>query len=161
RACAGSAAERSSPAAPGASSSRSGSRMPRTPAPGLRRRRPSAAALLRCASLPRRRSRGYAALASTLAHGLDARLLQDRAHAGGELVVELGELGGVLVAVLELVVLEELAPRSAAREPAEHVFPIDHVLGRYPRRRDDTAHLRHGRHVEARFLERRQVAKAR
>src|SRR3954468_6380021 len=84
----------------------------------------------------------------SLAYRLDARRLQDAAHAGRELVVELGELGGVLVAVLELVVLEELAPRRRLRQAAEDDLPVGHVLRRDPGRRNDAAHPRYRGHVE-------------
>src|SRR4030095_13985582 len=53
---------------------------------------------------------------------LRSGLLEDRPHAVGELVVELRELGGALVAVLELVVGEELLPRLGLRELVEHAF---------------------------------------
>src|SRR5882672_12753658 len=92
---------------------------------------------------PDRRSRECAARAWRSTHDLDARFLQDAAHLAGELVVEPGELGGVLVAVLELVVLEEFAPRRTARELAEDVFPVRDVFRRNSRRRDDATHLRH------------------
>src|SRR6185436_15269202 len=95
-----------------------------------------------------------------LAHDLDARLLQDAAHRAGEVVVELRQIGGVLVAVLELVVVEVLLPGRGARQLAEHVFPIGDVGRRDSWRRDHAAHLRHGGHVEARLLQRRHVRKS-
>src|SRR5262245_49620172 len=59
---------------------------------------------------------------------LRSRLLQDAPHTVGELVVELRELGGVLEAILELVVGEKLLPRLGLRELVEHVLPIGHVF---------------------------------
>src|SRR6185369_6470433 len=91
------------------------------------------------------------------ADDLDARLLQDAAHRSSELVVELRQLGGVLVAVLELVVLEILLPGGGSRQPAEYVLPVRDVRRRDPGRRDHAAHLRHGGHVESRLLQRRHV----
>src|SRR4030095_9264854 len=82
-------------------------------------------------------------------------LLEDRPHAVGELVVELRELGGALVAVLELVVGEELLPRLGLRELVEHAFPVGHVFLRDGRRRHHAAHRRHRGNVEARLFQRR------
>src|SRR5207247_11051584 len=87
------------------------------------------------------------------AYRLDAGVLQDLAHPIRELVVEPGELGGVLVAVLELVVVEELAPRIGARQLQENVLQVRDVLLRNAGRRHHAAHLRHCGHVEARFLQ--------
>src|SRR6185295_4734581 len=53
------------------------------------------------------------------ANDLDPGLLQDAAHAAGELVIELGQLRGVLVAVLELVVGEEFVPGLGLRKLVE------------------------------------------
>src|SRR2546422_1740851 len=84
------------------------------------------------------RNRGLTPICST--YQFNSGFLQDAAHAVGELVVELHELGRVLVAVLELVVGEELAPGAGPREPAEHVFPVRDVLLRDGGRRYDPAH---------------------
>src|SRR5688500_10348236 len=72
----------------------------------------------------------------TSADGLDARLLQDAAHLAGELVVELRQLGGVLVRLLELVVRDVLLPRFGLAHFLEYAFPVGDVLARNSRRRD-------------------------
>src|SRR5688572_22112597 len=96
-----------------------------------------------------------------LTDGLDARLLQDAAHLAGELLVELAQLGGVLVGVLELVVGDVFLPRFGLAELLEYAFPIGDVLARNSRRRDHPAHLRHRCDIEPGFLERRHVRERR
>src|SRR5947209_10730707 len=86
------------------------------------------------------------------AHRLDARFLENGAHLPGVLVVELGQSGGILVAVLELVVGEEFLPRGGLGEFEEHILPIGNVLRRDAGRRDYAADLRHRRYVVARLL---------
>src|SRR6266850_7912223 len=91
------------------------------------------------------------------AYRLDAGVLQDLAHPIRELVVEPGELGGVLVAVLELVVVEELSPRLRARQFPEHLLPVRDVLLRNAGRPCHAAHLGHRGQVETRLFQRRHA----
>ena len=83
------------------------------------------------ANAAQHRMKRYETATSALAYDLDACLLQDVAHLGRELVVELHQIGAALVAVLELVVGEKFFHDSVCESP-EHAFPVRDVLRRIP-----------------------------
>src|SRR5207248_9990333 len=79
----------------------------------------------------------------------------------GELLIEFREVGGILIAVLELVVLDVLPPGLRARQSAEEIRPELDVFLRNSGRRNHAANLRYDRYVETRFLERRDFGEFR